>query len=159
MEAIQPVPVHPDIRHHDTGFSSRGIRWFIVALVLTVAASSLFVVFLFGFLNSVYPGARRHPGELRYEPTPNPKLQTSPQADLATMQQQDRSVLNSYGWVDRNVGLVRIPISRAMELIVERGLPVRQTPRSGGPELLGKSVPTLPPPPGSPLSGEEFRRR
>ncbi len=159
MEATQPVPIHPEIRHHDTGFSSRGIRWFIVGLVLTVAASSLFVALLFGLLNTVYPGARRHPVELRYALAPNPKLQTSPQADLAKMQQHDRSVLNSYGWVDRNAGLVRVPINRAMELIVERGLPVRQTPRSGGPELLGKSVPILPPPPESPLSGEEFRRR
>src|SRR5208337_950836 len=32
--------------------------------------------------------------------------------------------LNSYGWVDENAGVAHIPIRRAMELIVERGLPV-----------------------------------
>ncbi len=32
--------------------------------------------------------------------------------------------LNSYGWVDEGAGVAHIPIERAMELIVQRGLPV-----------------------------------
>ncbi len=32
--------------------------------------------------------------------------------------------LNSYGWVDEQAGVAHIPIERAMELTVERGLPV-----------------------------------
>jgi hypothetical protein len=35
-------------------------------------------------------------------------------------------MLSSYGWLDRNAGVVRIPIDRAMKMTVERGLPVRQ---------------------------------
>ena len=31
----------------------------------------------------------------------------------------------SPGWVDQKTGVVRIPISRAMDLLLERGLPVR----------------------------------
>ncbi len=38
---------------------------------------------------------------------------------------QDDEVLNTYGWVDRAEGQVRIPITEAMRLIAERGLPVR----------------------------------
>jgi hypothetical protein len=34
-------------------------------------------------------------------------------------------VLNSYSWVVPNAGVVRIPIDRAIELVVQRGLPVR----------------------------------
>ena len=37
---------------------------------------------------------------------------------------EDR-ILYSYGWSDEKAGTVRIPIERAMELLVERGLPVR----------------------------------
>ncbi|MBZ5663469.1 MAG: hypothetical protein LAO30_02595 [Acidobacteriia bacterium] len=40
------------------------------------------------------------------------------------MDQENR--LNSYGWVDENAGVAHIPIERAMELIVERKLPVYQ---------------------------------
>jgi hypothetical protein len=35
-------------------------------------------------------------------------------------------VLNSYGWVDKNAGIARIPIREAMKLTVQQGLPTRQ---------------------------------
>ena len=34
-------------------------------------------------------------------------------------------LLNSYGWVDPKAGVVRIPIDRAMDLLLQKGLPVR----------------------------------
>jgi hypothetical protein len=34
-------------------------------------------------------------------------------------------MLTTYGWMDQNAGVVRLPIERAKELILERGLPVR----------------------------------
>src|SRR5208282_5249649 len=39
--------------------------------------------------------------------------------------------LHSYGWVDEKAGTVRIPIERAMDLLVQRGLPVRSQGASG----------------------------
>ena len=38
--------------------------------------------------------------------------------------------LSSYGWVDEKAGVAHIPIDRAMQLIEERGLPLR--PQAGG---------------------------
>jgi hypothetical protein len=38
------------------------------------------------------------------------------------MNQEDQ--LNSYGWVDEKADVAHIPIERAMELTVQRGLPV-----------------------------------
>ena len=40
------------------------------------------------------------------------------------MRAREDAVLTTYGWVDRNTGVARIPIERAMDLLVERGLPV-----------------------------------
>jgi hypothetical protein len=34
-------------------------------------------------------------------------------------------MLKSYGWIDRDKGVVHIPIDRAIEILAERGLPVR----------------------------------
>jgi hypothetical protein len=34
--------------------------------------------------------------------------------------------LNGYGWVDRDAGVVHIPIDEAMRLMVERGVPARE---------------------------------
>lgn len=37
----------------------------------------------------------------------------------ATQRQDDERRLASYGWVDRSKGVIRIPITRAMELVAE----------------------------------------
>ena len=69
----------------------------------------------------------------RLELFPPPRLQIQPTDDLAKMQARDNAELNSYGWIDRPKQVLRIPIDRAMQLIVERGLPnvgSNQTPLS-----------------------------
>ncbi len=45
--------------------------------------------------------------------------------DLKTFRAEEDQVLNSYAWVDRPKGVVRIPIAQAIDLIVQRGLPSR----------------------------------
>jgi hypothetical protein len=57
---------------------------------------------------------------------PAPRLQQHPITDLHALQQREDSLLLNYQWIDRAHGRVRIPISRAMTLLAERGLPVRK---------------------------------
>jgi len=38
----------------------------------------------------------------------------------------EQRTLTTYGWVDRNAGIVRIPIDEAMRLTTQRGLPARE---------------------------------
>jgi len=59
---------------------------------------------------------------------PGPRLQVVPEADLATMRMRDEEELNRYGWIDKQAGLVQIPLERAIQLIAQRGLPVRGQP-------------------------------
>lgn len=59
----------------------------------------------------------------RAEEFPQPRLEVKPGANLAELRAAEDVDLNSYGWVDRNAETVRIPIDRAMQLILERGLP------------------------------------
>ena len=59
------------------------------------------------------------------QPPAEPRLQVTPDQELAAIQDEENAILYSYGWVDQNAGIVRLPITRAMELLVERGLPVR----------------------------------
>jgi hypothetical protein len=56
---------------------------------------------------------------------PEPRLQTDPRDDMANLRRSQDEILESYAWVDRNAGIVRIPIERAMTLIAESGLPTR----------------------------------
>jgi hypothetical protein len=43
----------------------------------------------------------------------------TPEQILQELQAQDRMTLSNYGWIDRTKGIVRIPIDRAMTLLVE----------------------------------------
>lgn len=54
-----------------------------------------------------------------------PRLQLAPAVDLQAFRAREDAELNSYGWVDQTAGVVRIPIERAIDLIVKRGLPAR----------------------------------
>ena len=55
-----------------------------------------------------------------------------PQQDLEQLRRKQQELLNSYGWVDRDAGVVRIPIERAMDLVGEKGLPDFGKPQEGG---------------------------
>jgi len=67
------------------------------------------------------------------EEFPKPRLQIKGAVDLANLRAAEETDLESYGWIDRNSGTVHIPIDRAMQLLLERGLPdvgAGQTPLS-----------------------------
>lgn len=62
---------------------------------------------------------------------PDPRLQPDPRGQLQALRAFEKKRLGSYGWVDKGAGIVHIPIERAMQIVAERGLPVRA---EGGPE-------------------------
>ena len=64
-----------------------------------------------------------------YKKFPEPRLERNERLEINQFLLQQEEVLDSYGWVDQKGGVVHIPIQRAMELIVQRGLPT--TPRAG----------------------------
>ena len=52
---------------------------------------------------------------------PAPRLQTLPAQDLAAVRAEEDRTLTTYGWVDEQAGIVRIPIDEAMKILAERG--------------------------------------
>jgi len=121
------------VRHEHSDISISGVVAFAVALA-TVC------VMIFGavrVMNTAFARYRPQPvtaefplaaESLRRLP-PEPRLQTDPRDDLKHLRDGEDRALGSYGWVDRDAGVVRIPIDQAMRLIVERGLPVRPDAR------------------------------
>jgi hypothetical protein len=103
------------------------IGLFITVLVLHVVLWMLFALFA---RSDTSPAVRQFPlaaGQQERVP-PAPRLQVNPREDLRELRSAEDAVLTSYGWVDKNNGLVRIPIDEAMKLTVQRGLPVRTKP-------------------------------
>ena len=51
---------------------------------------------------------------------PQPQLQINPDGDLENLRRQETEILSTYRWIDREKGIARIPIDRAMQLFSER---------------------------------------
>lgn len=64
-----------------------------------------------------------------------PLLQARPEAGLAILEAEEQIRLGQYAWLDREGGVVRIPIERAMDLVAERGLPVREDAAPAAPPV------------------------
>jgi hypothetical protein len=53
---------------------------------------------------------------------PKPELEIDDgHGDWVVLHSRQQELLNSYGWVDRSNGVVRIPINRALDLIAQKG--------------------------------------
>jgi hypothetical protein len=60
---------------------------------------------------------------------PEPRLERNERLEINGFRLREEQTLHSYGWVDQEAGVVRIPIDRAMQLIAQRGLSTR--PQAG----------------------------
>jgi hypothetical protein len=74
---------------------------------------------------------------------PEPRLETLPGVDYDQFHAAEERILNSYGWIDQKNRVVRIPIDRAIDIIVQQGLPSR--PATGNqPQNQGQGFPSVP---------------
>ena len=116
-------PAAPGVHHETSDVNVSAV--FVFGLGLTSPApSSSFVVWL--PVRSLRQRARRDPAraafplaaEQQNRLPPEPRLQTNPRQDLLDLRAGEDAVLNTYGWVDKTDGVVRIPIDEAMRLTV-----------------------------------------
>jgi hypothetical protein len=118
----------PTTHHEESDVNIRAIFLFTaglvaVAVVVHLAVWGLFVL----FERRETARAPEFPMAVASEPRvpPAPRLQERPREEFQEHRLQEDAILNGYTWVNREAGLVRIPIAEAMRLTVERGLPVR----------------------------------
>lgn len=117
---------HSDV---DPSIAYRFAGWLAVATV--VSAAIVYGTFLL-FEARVQERDRREQqfplAAGRLQEPPAPRLQTEPFRDIVRLRETERLTLTTYGWVNREEGIVRIPIDEAMRLVIERGLPARAEP-------------------------------
>ena len=126
--------------------SAAGVLYFLLGLLV----AGLFVFFLvdgiYSYLDKrseaeqapVNPLLTNVPTDTRLIPKdypqtefPNPRLETDERGQLNSIRLQEEETLASYGYIDKDAGTMRIPIDRAMDLIAQRGLPVRAQSATG----------------------------
>jgi hypothetical protein len=132
--------VHPDkagFERQDLG--TKGILEFFAGLVILGVVVGLVLLGMFNLMDN-YRKAHQPPqnplAKVSEENTgnatpkdaesfPQPRLETDEVGQLNGQRLHEEEILNTYGWVDQKAGIARIPIDRAMALIVQRGLATR----------------------------------
>jgi len=109
-------------------FSLRGVIVFGVVLAIICVVSAVAALWIFRYLDTrlVQSEAAVSPVALPAgQLPPEPRLLTNEPAHLKAYREAQDAQVTSYGWVDEQAGIARIPIERAKELLLERGLPTR----------------------------------
>ncbi len=138
---------HDGFEHED--LSPSGVLYFIVGVAALVLVGLLAIVGLYKLLDeragkeqpAVSPLATNVPKDTRDLPEgyknpggyqkylkdafPAPRLEIDERTELTDDRIAEEEKLNSYGYVAESHATVRIPIERAMDLLAQRGLPVR----------------------------------
>lgn len=141
-------PLHPDetpdvsdisnvdVSHEETdvnvGMLFKFIGVLFVSTVVILAAMQLMMNYFQAreISEELPPASRVNPPGTRRLP-PLPRLQGAPGSlllpldEMKKFREDQNLAVNSYGWVDKPTGLVRIPIEEAKKRLLERGLPVR----------------------------------
>ena len=131
----------PEQRHEHSDIDVWAVGKFAVALAFLCVLSFAFLFGLFKFFQSETGGPVANGGvnvDARRLP-PEPRLQSTPITDLKEMRAAEDKILNSYGWIDQQHGVVRVPIDRAIDMLAQKGLPSR--PENGPQTASNATVP------------------
>ena len=121
---------NPDVSHEGSDVNVGTVFKFIGVLFVSTLVIMLVVRWMAGYLlqrelsEEVAPVSKVNPPGTQRLP-PMPRLQGAPgsvhlpEDDLKKFREEQETAGNSYGWVDKQAGVVRIPIEEAKRLIQE----------------------------------------
>ena len=132
---------HGNYERSDIGIT--GVLYFLLGIAIFGLISHFIASGLFHYLQHrteaeqapVSPLVTNAPEDTRHLSTdyrdylkqnfPSPQLEIDERTQLNSIITAQEVQLSTYDYIDKNAGTVRIPIDRAMDLIAQRGLPVR----------------------------------
>ena len=128
MEETNPANGH-SVGHETSDVNVWAVGKFAIGLVVVCVVSLVLLFALLRFFQSQEETAVAN----TVDPVklfPEPQLQKTPIPDLKAIRAEEDKLLNNYAWLDPKKGLVRIPVSQAIEVIAKRGLPSPGAPAS-----------------------------
>jgi hypothetical protein len=105
--------------------SEISVRFIVVSLAVLLIGTflvALLVVGIFRFFSTTYQ-TQESAKQNQQQIPPEPRIEVEPWQQLLDVHAREDHVLNSYAWVDKNQGIVRIPITQAMDDLAKKGLP------------------------------------
>ncbi len=94
-----------------------------ISLALKLAGGAAAMILLCALLIVWLAPESLHPRRIALPPVAAPVLQISPRADMTRFRAEEQAEMSAYGWVDREKGVVRVPIDRAMANVAKDGIP------------------------------------
>jgi hypothetical protein len=122
---------NPDVHFEHSDVNARGVVLTAAGILLVTWLCVGLLYFFFQYLSNIHKQAESVQAAAtatKIQLPPEPRLQRSPQRDLHEYISTSEAALHSYQWSDRQKGTVSIPIDRAMDLIVQRGIQPQKTP-------------------------------
>ncbi len=109
-------------RHQRDDVNVSSIKRFVLVAIVILALIHVGVWWLYQYFRhqDQRRDVRRTLVEAPPPVPPGPRLQVNAQADYQEYFRKQQETLKGYSWVSRTEGKVRIPIARAMELVVEK---------------------------------------
>ncbi len=99
------------------------LLWIALAWSIFVGLAALALVGLVALFDTLRPPSAASPLARVEILPPEPQLEANPKMILDQVRQRENQLLDGYAWADRNAGVARIPIDRAMAILAERGWP------------------------------------
>lgn len=120
--------------HETTDASAFYVGLFALGLLLTILLAMLLLYQMFWRFEASVKRADPIASPVAGNQIPSgPLLQTRPSADLAKLRHGEDETLSSYKWLDKQQGIVQIPIGLAIDLLSEHGFPEPEATMSTSP--------------------------
>jgi hypothetical protein len=133
--------VNPETRHEESDVNVRALIWSVAIFIVFAALTHLLLYVQFHAYARYFrrepsapltmmsrpspvpatPRLQPFPSEMKDGSVPPPNTNT-PETDMAEMRAAEEKSLNTAGWVDKQKGVVRLPIEVAKQLVVQRGM-------------------------------------
>lgn len=110
-----PTEEQPAGEEHDVRYEARDVR--LRPLMAFGAALGGLLLIVAGAMAALFGLFAEQVQRRPSEPASQAEIETAQQ--LQRLRQREEEVLNNHAWVDKQKGIVRIPIGRAMELVAE----------------------------------------
>ena len=122
-----------DVRYEKEDINERSTFWFGFWILVLMVGVSFLLKPLYNLLvargvETQAPAAYVADADPEALRPSAPRLQALPEVELAAFRAQEDAILGSYAWVEKDRGVVRIPVEEAMRLVAERGMPTFPTP-------------------------------
>lgn len=126
------APHNPEISHERKDINIFQVTSFGIGLALGCIVIAFAMWAMFDFLraredakNPARPSAMM---QEKQKLPPEPRLQAQPKLELKDLRESEDAILNNFGWLNPDKGIVRIPVSLAIDMVAKKGLPSNPSP-------------------------------